>query len=441
MRLLTLGRLWPRSLFGRLALILFLGLAVAHVLSFWLILHERAEVARAVLLSNFSKDLATTVAVLEHVPAAERAEWLTRFERRSYRYFLGPLPKGRPAQSELANELVVATASTLADGYRVTATEPPNAVDTAQLRLHVNLADGTPLTVELLSPRREIVAWMPLVLLLQLALLAVFTWVAVRLATRPLTQLADAADALGPDLRGNPLPEGGPWEVARAAAAFNAMQRRITDHLAERLQILAAVSHDLQTPITRMRLRADLSDNTALRDKLHSDLNVMQALVEEGLAYARSAHAVTEASCRIDLNALLDSLVCDYADAGRSVHLSGRCNGPLVTRPHTLRRIIGNLVDNALKFAKAAEITIGTESSGRIVIAILDRGPGIPAAELKAVLRPFYRLESSRSRETGGTGLGLAVAQQLTLALGGSLDLSNRDGGGLEARLSLPPTI
>lgn len=394
------------------------------------------------MVSYFAKDVATAVAILERVPDAERAVWLSRLERKNYRYFfLGSSADDRPTQSALAQQLIAATASALGARYTITATERPSAADSSPLRLHLRLADDTPLTIELFPPRIEISGWVPLVLSMQLALLAVFTWIAVRLATRPLAQLARAADALGPDLRGHPLSEDGPLEVSRAATAFNAMQRRISDHLAERLQILAAISHDLQTPITRMRLRTDLLDNATLKDKLHSDLNAMQALVEEGIAYARSAQAVTESPCRIDLYALLDSLVCDYVDAGRPIRLTGRCDSPLTTRPHTLRRVVANLVDNALKFGKEAEVTIEAERSGRICIAVRDRGPGIPPAELKAVLRPFYRVESSRSRETGGTGLGLAIAQQLTLALGGALTLSNRSGGGLEARLSLPVAI
>jgi signal transduction histidine kinase len=294
------------------------------------------------------------------------------------------------------------------------------------------------MTVELFPPQAPTSVWIPRVLLLQLTMVAIFSWFAVRLATRPLMQLAQAADSLGPGQEGELLPEDGPQEVARAASAFNAMQRRIADQLAERMQILAAVSHDLQTPITRMRLRADLLDNTTLRDKLHGDLNAMQVLVEEGIAYARSAESPTEALCRTDLNALLDSLVCDYVDAGRSVRLGGHCAEPISTRPHTLRRIITNLVDNALKFAGDAEITVEDDASDRVCIFVRDRGPGIPEAELQAVLRPFYRVEASRNRETGGTGLGLAIALQLTRALGGTLAVSNREGGGLEAWISLP---
>jgi signal transduction histidine kinase len=252
-----------------------------------------------------------------------------------------------------------------------------------------------------------------------------------------LARLADAADAIGPAAGGTALAETGPREVARAATAFNAMQGRIQAHLAERTQILAAISHDLQTPLTRLRLRSELIDDTVLRDKLLADLDAMQALVREGIAYARSAHSGSEAARSVDLHALLDSLVCDYTDAGQPVTLEGAEGLMLETRPQALRRLITNLVDNALKFAGNAQLTAGRGEHG-IFIAVRDDGPGIAPEELQAVMQPFYRVENSRSRETGGTGLGLAIAQQLAQALGGRLALRNREEGGLEARLTLP---
>jgi signal transduction histidine kinase len=296
------------------------------------------------------------------------------------------------------------------------------------------------LAVDLLDARTEVSTWVLVALALQLVLLAVLTGIAVRQATRPLKALAGAADALGPAQASAPLAEDGPREVAQAAAAFNAMQRRIRSHLDERMQILAAVSHDLQTPITRLRLRAEMLDDAVLRDKLMADLAQMQSLVEEGISYARSAQAVREAAQPVDLVALLDSITCDYTDAGKPVSL--RASGPvmLATRPMALRRLLGNLVDNALKFAGATEIELHAGESG-VAIDVLDRGPGIPPAELQAVLQPFYRLENSRSRETGGTGLGLAIAHELAQALGGRLTLAPREGGGLQARLDLPLTV
>jgi signal transduction histidine kinase len=227
-------------------------------------------------------------------------------------------------------------------------------------------------------------------------------------------------------------------EIARASAAFNAMQDRIGEYMTERIQILASISHDLQTPLTRMRLRTDLMDASALRDSLQRDLSNMSLLVREGIAYASSVHAATESAVLADTDALMESLVGEYEDSGQDVVLIGRVDHPVVIRPRALRRVIGNLVDNALKCSGGAEILVKQDPGGTISFSVLDRGPGIPPDELSAVLQPFYRVEGSRGRETGGAGLGLAIAQQLTKILGGVLTLQNRAGGGLEASLQVP---
>jgi len=433
----TLSRLWPGSLFGRLTLILFLGLAAAHTLSFWLVFVERGMAMRDMMVSYLARDVASSVAILDRVPAAERAQWLRLLERRNYRFVLDAPPIGNTGSSRLAQQVGAAVAGALDGTREVVAIEPGDAAPGVRLRLHLMLADGAPVAVELAEPRLEISPWVIAVLAVQLALLATFTGLAVRSATRPLTQLADAADAVGPAAGGGPLAETGPREVARAATAFNAMQTRIQSHLAERTQILAAISHDLQTPLTRLRLRSELIEDQALQGKLLADLDAMQALVREGIAYARSAHSGSEATRSVDLHALLDSLVCDYNDAGQPVTLQGGQGLMLDTRPQALRRLITNLVDNALKFAGAAQVVAGCDEQS-VFIAVRDNGPGIAPHELQAVLQPFYRVENSRSRETGGTGLGLAIAHQLAQALGGQLVLRNREEGGLEARLGLP---
>ena len=431
---------WPYSLFGRLTLILCVGLVAAHTLSFGLILYEKAQSSKAMMIYYLGKDVASSIAILERVPPAERASWLGKLERGRYYYVLGAGPQGRPSQSPLCREIAAVVSAAIGPQYAIKTTVMDNTLRGPQLNLHLALVDGTPVTVVLSPPDMVISPWVPVILTIQLAILALFTWLAVRVAARPLAQLAHAADMLTPDMQTAPLPEDGPLEVARAAAAFNAMQRRISAYLAERVQILAAVSHDLQTPITRMRLRADMLDDGTQRDKMQADLAAMQALVEQGIAYARSqnqAQTPDEASCRIDLDALLRSLVYDYQDAGQAVALHGQLGHPLISRPQTLQRILSNLVDNALKFGREVEIHVQPAAS-EVAISVLDRGPGIPQEQLSAVLQPFYRVENSRNRETGGSGLGLAIVQQLTIALGGTLALSNREGGGLTVSLLIP---
>lgn len=254
---------------------------------------------------------------------------------------------------------------------------------------------------------------------------------------QPLTRLANAVETLDPNAHPINLDEQGPTEVVYAARAFNTMQARIAAYLRERMQLLAAISHDLQTPITRMKLRAEFMDDSAEKDKLWNDLGEMEHLVREGVAYARSIHGSTEESRRTNMDSFLESLVFDYQDMGKDVQLIGKSEVVIDTRPHALRRVLVNLTDNALKFAGAAEVWVEA-NNGSLRLTVMDRGPGIAEAELQQVMEPFYRVENSRNRETGGTGLGLAIAQQLAMALGGSLSLSNREGGGLCAELKLP---
>ncbi|CAN7697485.1 ATP-binding protein [Acidovorax sp. LjRoot118] len=431
-------RWWPGSLFGRILLVLALGLALAHALTFMLAVTERSMSMRNAMVGYLASDVASSVAVLERLPAGERGQWLARLARRNYRFVLAePLPV--PAsQSALALLVAGAVAEALPPGRTLQVVDP--GVPGTELRLQLRLADGTPLAVDMDEPRLQVSRWVLAALALQLAVLVGLCAWAVRAATRPLNALADAADALGAAQAAVPLAEDGPREVVRAAAAFNRMQQRIQAYLQERMQILAAVSHDLQTPITRLRLRADLLDDAPLRDKLHADLAEMQSLVEEGIAYARSPQAVREPLQRVDLRALVESLAMDYADAGMPVRVLHAADGICDTRPQALRRLLCNLVDNALKFAGSAELALEADPQGRWCVRVLDRGPGIPQAELATVLQPYVRLEDSRNRGTGGTGLGLAIANELAQALGGRLVLAPREDGGegLEARVELP---
>jgi signal transduction histidine kinase len=242
---------------------------------------------------------------------------------------------------------------------------------------------------------------------------------------------------LDPSQKAARLEETGPKEVAYAATAFNAMRDRISHYLEERVQILAAISHDLQTPITRMSLRAELAEDSPEKDKLISDLSEIERLVREGVTYARTAYGSDEKPARVDVGSFVDSIVFDYQDTGKAVAALKMIDAVVVTRPHALRRIVTNLIDNALKFAGEAEVIVGRTSEGRTYITVNDNGPGIPEDQLEFALQPFYRLEQSRNRNTGGTGLGLAIAHQLTLAIGGSLHLRNRSEGGLAAEIVL----
>ncbi|MBJ2232739.1 HAMP domain-containing protein [Pseudomonas simiae] len=426
---------WPRTLASQLSLIFLISLVCAHGLSFSAQFYERYISARTAMLGNLENDVSTSVAILDRLPVNERASWLPRLDRQNYRYLLNAGETGEPMSSDDVPMAATSIADALGEHYALTFRDIPGIQK--HFQAHLNLADGSPITIDVRPAALPVAYWLPVVLVLQLALLLGCTWIAVRLAIRPLTRLARAVETLEPNAHPTPLDEQGPTEVAHAAAAFNEMQKRIAEYLKERMQILAAISHDLQTPITRMKLRAEFMEDSAERDKLWSDLGEMEHLVREGVAYARSVHGATETSHRINLDAFLDSLVFDYQDMHKQVSLTGKSAVVFDTRPHALRRVLVNLVDNALKFAGSAELEVGSTADGELSIKVLDRGPGIAEDELVQVMQPFYRVESSRNRGTGGTGLGLAIAQQLAVAIGGSLTLSNRPQGGLCAEIRL----
>ncbi|RIX76234.1 ATP-binding protein [Acidovorax cavernicola] len=427
-------RLLPGSLFSRVTLIIVVGLAIAQLLTFAAIRYERNMALRELMMIGIERDIASSVAILDRLPATERAGWLDRLERRNYRFVLGGHAQGGEPGSQASRQFAAAIVDALRPFQVVKVGEvawPPEG-----LQIEVRLGDGASVVVHAMRVGMPVSGWVMWLLAVQLLVLAVCAWVAVRLVTRPLAQLSEAADQLGPDLKSHALAEEGPTEVAHAARAFNAMQQRIAGYMAERVEILAAISHDLQTPITRMRLRTDLMDDTHDREKFRQDLDAMHSLVREGVTYARTLHGATEPPLRIDADALFESMVADYEDTGHQVRLEGRAGAPIVSRPNALRRILMNLIDNALKFG--TDVTLRVQAGDqRLVVSVLDNGPGIPPDELDAVLKPFYRVESSRNRSTGGTGLGLAIAHQLAMAMGAELTLHNRAEGGLEARLAV----
>jgi signal transduction histidine kinase len=428
----------PRTLRWRLFLILFAGLAAAHALSFGVLFLERYMTAKTMMLGNLEKDVGISIALLDRLPANERQQWVAMLERGNYRYELGPGLPGVPELSGLGPEIADTINEAAGQRFPVTVETIPGSPH--RLQAHVTLSDGSPVTIDLRPRVMPLAAWLPYVLIAQLLLLILCTWLAVRLAIRPLLRLANAAEALDPSKKAARLEETGPMEVAYAATAFNAMRDRIAHYLEERVQILAAISHDLQTPLTRMKLRAEMAEDSPEKDKLTSDLAEIERLVREGVTYARTAHGNAEKPARIDIGSFVESIVFDYQDTGKAVTARETIDAVVVTRPHALRRIVTNLIDNALKFAGEAEVNVRRTPEGRTCITVLDHGPGIPEGQLEAVLQPFYRLEQSRNRNTGGTGLGLAIAHQLALAIGGSLHLRNRSEGGLAAEIILGGT-
>ncbi|HEY6834052.1 MAG TPA: HAMP domain-containing sensor histidine kinase [Pseudolabrys sp.] len=425
----------PRTLRWRLFLIIFTGLVAAHALSFGALFTERTMSARATMLTTLERDVGSSIALLDRLPVQERSRWLTMLDRPTYSYEIGAGLPGVPELSQRAIEIADTINEAAARRFPVRVESIPG--DTMRLQAHVTLSDGSIVTIDILPALMPVASWLPYVLVVQICVLIFCSWLAVRLAIRPLLRLADAAEGLDPSRKSPRLDESGPTEVAYAATAFNAMRDRVTHYLHERVQILGAISHDLQTPITRMKLRAEMAEGGSEKDRLISDLSEIERLVRQGVAYAKSAQGDLEKPTRLDIGSFVESIAFDYQDIGKPLTVKGAVYLAVQTRPHALRRILTNLIDNALKFAGAVEIEIELNEAKSVRIGIFDRGPGIPPDQLEAVLQPFYRLEQSRNRDTGGTGLGLAIAQQLSSAIGATLVLSNRPGGGLAAIVEL----
>ena len=257
---------------------------------------------------------------------------------------------------------------------------------------------------------------------------------AVRLITRPIESLATAAEQLGRGARPSDVPEAGLNEVRRAARAFNRMQRRIRRMIEDRTQMIAAISHDLRTPITRLRLRAEFVEDAEEQQKMLADLDQMEAIIRSTLAFARE-DADNEPTAPVDLPALLQEVAESHPPARLAASRDMECR--LRARPVALRRCFNNLVENAIRYGASAEIAI-RDLPDVVEVTIDDTGPGIPEDRVKDVFRPFVRLENSRNRESGGAGLGLAIARSVVLAHGGSISLANRKEGGLRATVRLP---
>lgn len=306
------------------------------------------------------------------------------------------------------------------------------------LTVSVQLADGRWLNAATLVPfNAPAWAWPSL---LSMGLMAVAITVivvfSVRRITRPMRDLAVAADDLGRGQEGAELAEAGPEDIRRTTRAFNQMRGRLRRFVQDRTRMLAAISHDLRTPITTLRLRAEFVEDPEVRAKILETLDEMQQMTEATLAFARE-DAAQEESRQVDLAALIQSLCDDLADIGQDVAFAGAEKTPYACRPVALKRALANLVANAVAYGKRARVAL-QESDAELRIVIEDDGPGIPPERLEAIFEPFVRLEESRSRETGGVGLGLAIARSIARGHGGDVVLENLAEGGLRATLALP---
>jgi signal transduction histidine kinase len=266
--------------------------------------------------------------------------------------------------------------------------------------------------------------------------ITIVTWFAARQFSKPIERLAAAVRQFGLNPRAPPIAETGPRELQEVVKTFNAMQAQIQKFVAYRTMMLAAISHDLRTPLTRMRLRGEFIDDQEQQARLFRDVDEMQNMIDEALAFFRD-DATAEATTTFDLPHVLLTIANDYADQDIDIAYAGPVHAVYRGRPFALKRAFTNLIDNAAKYAKSPEIELSCEDTA-LVVAIRDRGPGIPADAIDNVFRPYYRVDKSRNRSTGGVGLGLTVAQAIVQGHGGEIILKNRPEGGLEARIVLP---
>jgi len=468
----------PRSLFSRLVLVQLSVLVIALLISFGIHMHERGEALAQASGIQTAQRIADIVRLLDPLSPAERLRIVQAFSAPPLTISLDLKPLQAPQaeggartalfgavlQRFLGNEqqaTVAVTETQLAVPARPHA--PPGYLkgppaDFAGMgpgaAMHfgmqpgmqqgmsfvaqVRLKDGALVTFESRQPAQT--AGWPYRLLASLAVLLIavvaVSLLAVRWATQPLKALANAADELGRNLDRPPMAEQGPVEVVRAARAFNTMQERLTRYVRERAATLAAMSHDLKTPLNRLRLRAELLDDSEVKNKIAQDLAEVEAMVQSTLEFMRGGES-TEKPQPVDVMALVESLAADAQVIGGTVAVEGAAARPYVGRPQALKRCLGNLLDNALKYAGAVSILV-EDDEDRLIIRLRDNGPGIPEADLERVFEPFFRVEGSRSRDTGGTGLGLSIARNIAQLHGGSVSLRNREGGGLEAALTLP---
>jgi len=446
----------PRSLFGRIALILAGGFLAIQLITTTIAISDRSALVFRAGANQAATRIGDVVRTMTVASPAERARIMRAISSDTLKVTYGK-PAGSDAAAGEESELsttardALALALPLGVGFRVIDARPvylnPDSWYARELGERpgvrmvatVLLNDGVWMTVESIDPPRA-TRWVNRMfrnLAIVDSVMVILCFFAVRLVTRPLSVLASAAEDLGRNIDRPPLPERGANELVRASRALNVMQDRLKRYVDTRVKVLAAMSHDLKTPITRMRLRAEMLDDAQVKAKFIKDLDELQQMVGSTLDYMRGLAEGGEAVQPIDVTALISSLKEDAEEAGHTVTVSGAARSPVMGRAQALKRCLQNLIDNALAYGRRADITLRDEG-GALNIAISDDGPGIPEGDIERVFEPFYRVEGSRNRNTGGSGLGLSIARNIAQAHGGSVRLRNLARGGLEATLRIP---
>lgn len=445
-------RFWPHSLFGRLVLVLVLGLIVAQIVATFLSIHERDHALVSFSDTQWTQRYADAVRLIDHLPPNGRIMVASILTSPRLQVTLiqnaGDPPGALKPDADAAdfqNVLRSLLPGHAVRGYMLHVPVPSHErtgfFDTGYRTrsiTQVELKHGGWVELNFLRPL-QVAGW-PYPLLVDIAVLVIaiilLSLLAVRWVTKPLSSLSVAAHELGRDIRRPPLPETGPTEVRRAARAFNDMQTELVRYIEDRTRLLTAISHDLKTPITRLRLRTELLEDEQLKAKFIHDLQDMEHMTNATLDFLRGLE-ITESPQPMDLMALLESVQADAVETGQPVTLKGEVKQTFVGRPQALKRCIENLVGNAVRYGERADLYVEDDAHA-VTVRVRDAGPGIPGDQLEKVFEPYYRLDDSRSREYGGNGLGLGIARNIAALHGGTLTLRNHPQGGLEAVLVLP---
>ncbi|WP_198475933.1 sensor histidine kinase [Aquamicrobium zhengzhouense] len=462
-------RFIPRSLFGQTLSVLLAGLIASHLVGSWIYSMDRSQIVRAVGGAVIAQRITNLSRLVQDASDDWRARIVAALSDETFKVALAAEPPrtsvtdaDAPAADAL-RQLLTEQLSTGGSGAPLVSVSQPRGIMVGlaqrmmdqhpmmqgfggmgplagfrEMQVAVPLQDGQWLVYSTVLPDSG--GAFSLRFLISMGVMVFITllvaiWV-VRRVTTPLTALGQAAQRLGEDLNAPPMPETGTVETRQAAHAFNAMQSRLRRMIEDRSQMLAAISHDFRTPLTLLRLRAENVDDPIERERMLSTIADLDAMVAATLAFASDGESRAPHR-RTDLTALIASIVDDMADGGLPVRMDEAQPIVLECDPASLKRALTNLIDNAVNYGGSAVVAISNSARG-IEIAIDDCGPGIPEAELSHVFEPLYRLESSRSRETGGMGLGLAIAQSIVRAHDGQLTLVNRSEGGLCALIVLP---
>ncbi len=463
--------LLPRSLFGRTLLVLVTGLIVAEIASLGVNFFDRGSGVYRLGAQQTALRIAQSARILNRLSPAQRTAIIDEMNGPSFNVVLSGAPVevrrgfvGHNRYEQALNALIKrylraqwSTSVEITSLGRASRPKNYEAVDTGPLEQwiarhfyfvlpgtysivsQIRLEDGTTAVFYARIPQEPLSRLESLLprLLLTLAIFVALGAVVVRAITRSLARLARAAEQIGADPEGAPLPEHGPSEVRSVIRAFNHMRLDLRSYLLERARMLGAISHDLQTPITRLRLRAEMIQDAESRGKFVRDLDEMEAMAGSALEFFKTLGNEPQRH-PLDVGALVGSLCEDWSDTGRDVTAQGLPRAPYNAHPQALRRCLDNLIENALRYGQRARIGIDDDDVA-LRISVRDDGPGIPEQDLERVFEPFFRLEPSRNRGSGGAGLGLAIARNIARWHGGDINLRNAPGGkGLIAELVLP---